>query len=195
MSDFERPGFVSSVLQMWSDEVKENGLKSLIPYWLFCVLAVGSGAGYIVPDEFWQNARWDISTAVFAGILTFNGLVLALGWGAFSRIYDVILRGNFGAYLANNNLLNDYLVHINFIHLFQILSICASAVGLVFVLVDSVPLWLDRVVFGATVALTAYGIKQSVDAVTAMNDLVWLSSVYERDQQSRNGSNVAQLSR
>jgi hypothetical protein len=120
----------------------------------------------------------------------FNGLVLALGWTAFSRIYEVLFRGEFGAYLARNELLNPYLVHINFMHFIKLLAVIFSVIGLLLVLVNGIPLWVDKIILAITAALTVYSLKQAIDAVTAMNDLVWQSAYFEINQPPAERTNV-----
>lgn len=175
----KRPKFLRAFIDDVGRDVDERGWRAIVPYCLASTAVFGAGVAYLVPEIFWTNQKWDISTAVYAGMLTFNGLVLALGWNAFARIYDVLLRGDFGKYLMKNDLLGDYLLQITYMHAFQILAALAASVGLVSVLIDGVPLAVDRVVLAATLALTLYAIKQSVNAVTAMNDIVWQSAYYE----------------
>jgi len=149
---------------------------------------------YILPAEFWSEAKRELSVSVYVGLLTFNGLILALGWTAFGRIYDVLLRGDFGKYLMRNNLLNGYILQITYMHIFQIGAVIVSAAGLIAVLLDEVPLLASRIVIGFALLFTMYAIKQAVDAVTAMNDLVWQSAVYESNLPA-SGSNVVPVRR
>jgi hypothetical protein len=91
--------------------------------------------------------------------------------------------------LIRNDLLNSYILQITYMHIFQIGAVVVSAVGLVAVLLDEVPLLASRIVIGFALLFTMYAIKQAVDAVTAMNDLVWQSAFYESNLPV-SGSNV-----
>lgn len=175
----QRPKFLRAFLDEIGKEVDESGWRAIVPYVFVCSVVFSVGVAYLIPDRFWGDDKWDISTAVYAGLLTFNGLVLALGWNAFARIYDVLLRGEFGKYLMKSNLLGSYLLHITYMHAFQIFAALAAAVGLVSVLIDKVPLIVDRAIFAVSLALTIYAIKQAFGAVTAMNDLLWQAAYYE----------------
>lgn len=89
-------------------------------------------------------------------------------------------------------MLNDYIVHINYMYFTEIVASVACVVGLVTVLIDVIPVWIGRVVFGVSLAFTAYALKQISSAVTAMNDLVWQAAFFESNKPSagQTGSNV-----
>lgn len=186
-----RPKFLPSYLEIIAKEAKESGWLAVLPYCFITFGLVGAAVAWFLSSDFYSNSRWDVSTAVYAGILTLNGLLLVLGWNAFSRMYDVLLRIDFGIYLAKNNMLNSYIVHIHYMHVFQILSVLASAIGLVSILFDQVPLYIDRIIFGTALWLTLYAIKQASDAVTAMNDLVWQAAFFELNKPGQGAKVVS----
>lgn len=185
MSD--RPKFLPSFIDLLKRESELSGLWAIVPMKLAVCVGIGCAVGYFVPNDFWSDARWDISTAVYSGLLTFSGLILALGWSAFSRIYETLFRGDFGSYLYEKNLLSDYLVHISFMHVAQVLSVVFCGVGLVSVLFDGLWSWLDRSILAAAIASMTYGLKQSLDAVTMMNDLAWNAAIFERHKNKPQG--------
>lgn len=186
----DRPKFLPSFLGAIQAEAELSSWWAIIPFVLLGFTLGAASIAYAVPALFWDESKRELGVAVYVGLLTFNGLILALGWTAFSRIYDVLLRGEFGKYLMQNNLLNDYILQITFMHIFQIGAVIMSAIGLVTILLDDLPLLLSRIVFGAALAFTMYAIKQAVDAVTAMNDLVWQSAFFESHRPVASGSNV-----
>lgn len=187
----ERPRFLPSALEQLRQEASLTGWRSVVPVWFIAFAVLGAVAAYAVPDVFWDSGRWDVSTAVYAGLLTFNGLVLALGWAAFARMYDVLLRPGFGNYIYKAGLMNDYIVQISFMNIIKVFAISFSAIGLLSVLIENPYIIIDRIIFALVVCLTAYEIKQATDAVSAMNDLVWQANVYESYQSSKeSGANV-----
>jgi hypothetical protein len=99
-------------------EAEVSGARAIFPYVLILCACIAGVVAYFIPASFWSAEKRDLSVAFYAGVLTFNGLTLALGWTAFSRIYDVLLRGDFGKYLMKNDLLNDYILQITFMHVF-----------------------------------------------------------------------------
>lgn len=188
----ERPKFLPSFLDEIKKESERASFLALIPYVFLLSCGVGAVVAYYIPAAFFANDKWDVSTAVYAGLLTFDGLVLVLGWNAFSRMYDVLLRGDLGKYMMKNQLLNPYLVHITFMHIVQISAVLVAALGLVTVIMDVVPLGADRAIFAVTIALTIYSIKQALSAVRAMNDLVWQAAFFET-HKPKEGTNVTPL--
>jgi hypothetical protein len=174
-----RPAFLPSFLELVKRESEQVGWRAVVPYVLLLLCLGAAISAYLIPDAFWDQDNWPVSTVVYTGILTFNGLIIALGWSAFGRIYDVLLTGEFGAYVAKHNLLNAYLTQITFMHVVQVLAVVASGTAIVTVLITGVPLLLARFVFGIVVALTAYAVRQAINAVSGMNDLVWQAAFYE----------------
>jgi TRAP-type uncharacterized transport system fused permease subunit len=76
------------------------------PVLLICA-AVAAAVAYFMPASFWSEGKRELALAVFSGLLVFNGLILTLGWTAFSRIYDVLLRAEFG-HAALDAAINNY---------------------------------------------------------------------------------------
>jgi hypothetical protein len=87
-----------------------------------------------------------------------------------------------------NGLLNDYILHITYMHIFEVIAVIATASGLISVLLPHIPLLLARIIFAACITLTAYAVKQAVDAVTAMNDLVWQAAFFEANRSPSTGN-------
>lgn len=190
----ERPKFLPSYLELVRLESERSGWRALIPTTFLVCVGIGAISAYFIPDIFWSDDKWDISTAVYGGLLAFCGLILALGWNAFSRMYELLFQGDFGAYLQEKKLLNHYLTHISFMHLVQLAAIAFSGVGLITVLVDVPSIWIDRVIFASAIAFTIYGLKQAADAVSAMNDLAWQASYFQRHSLSQSAQqNVRNL--
>jgi hypothetical protein len=186
----QRPKFLRSFLDALGKEAEITGWRAVIPYALLPCVALAVAVAYFMPATFWSTHDQEMAVVVYSGILTFNGLILTLGWSAFSRIYDVLLRGDFGKYVMRAGLLADYLLQITYMHIFQVAAVIFSAAGLVSILLDSIPMWIGRSVFGITIALTMYAIKQAANAVTAMNDLVWQSAYFESNRPQSGPGNV-----
>src|SRR5579862_5535855 len=115
----QRPKFLPSFLEAIKQESELTGWRAVVPYVAVSCAILCSAVALYLPKAFWSEPKQEIATIVYSGILTFDGLILALGWAAFSRIYDVLLRGEFGQYLMRNNLLNGYILHVTFMHIIQ----------------------------------------------------------------------------
>ena len=141
-----------------------------------------------MPIDFWFQSQWGVASSVYSATLTFGGLTLALGWVAFGRVHDTLLRPRIGQYLMRAELIEDYFVHIDFMHTFQIISIIMSALG-IFSVVADFPMFVDRSILALVIASTAYALKQATDSVIMMNDLVWQVAYFE-SQDTENSPNL-----
>lgn len=167
-----RPTFWGTFFRSVANSVDRRGVVALVPYWLLACLFIGGVASFSIPAEFWSNDRWDISTAVFTGVLAFNGLLLALGWGAFSKIYEILSEGSFAKFLNRNGLLNDHLFFIDFVHVALVVSSLLSGCGLFSVLVE-IPLIADRITMAAVIGVTGWALIKTLSAISLMNGLIW----------------------
>jgi hypothetical protein len=159
---------------MFLDEVKatwrRHGLSGVLP-WVFGLCA---GAGYGVASRashlLFIDTHWGTLAAVYAGVLTFNGIALALTWTAIGKVYDTITRGEFAAFLRAAGSIQQYQFYIQFMHLIQIFAAVASVLGL-FVTFAELPELVGRIAFGTVAAATLYSIKWAAGSVRIVRDL------------------------
>ena len=189
----QRPKFLPSFLGAIQEEAELRGWWAVVPTVVLICAAAAAVVAYFMPALFWSEEKRELAVAFYSGVLVFNGLILALGWTAFSRIYDVLLRAEFGQYLMKNNLLNNYILQIEFMHAGQLSAAIAAGVALVMALLDNIPLVAERIVFGLVLMFTAYAIRQAANAVTAMNDLVWQSAFFETHRPPAGSGNVTAI--
>lgn len=189
MSQIEkRPTFLEAFFDDAKEQARERGIRGLVPWWAMFFAIIGLAAGFYVPGDVLSGDRLDISTAVYAGFLTVNGLVIAVSWGAFANIYQTVTAPGFVSYLKQKKMLGHYLYFINFVHLFQSIALMISAVTLVTVLFHQLPPWLHRCLFAATIAATAYGFRWAIGTITVMQDVVWYRSIYDEDRAAQGTS-------
>jgi hypothetical protein len=191
MEQTDRPRFLAAYFEALTESVKIRGVLAVIPYKLLLCSALGAAVGYCLPADFFSDARWDISTAVFAGLLTFNALIIAISWSAFSKVFEIIAAGNFGAYLKAHNLLHRYLVLIGFMNVAQIAAALISAAALLLVTMDLGHAIFDRAVAALSVASTIYSLSQALSATRMMADLVWHKATF--DQMQSGGATVIRM--
>lgn len=91
------------------------------------------------------------------------------------------MNNSVGEFVYKNGLLNDYLVHIDFMHVWQLAAVIFSAAGLISILFDFAIPVADRAIFAGIIISTAYALKQAVDSIRMMNALVWQAAVYEHE--------------
>jgi len=167
-----RPKLSESFAEGLAVAAKNRGGWAYVPRWLIGSLTLGGIAAAFMPGKFWAYANWGVSVTFYGGLLAFDGLLLAIGWGAFSKIYEIIGTGEFAAFLRRNGLLN---IHLLFVDLAQ-MSMVAAALATGFALVSALcemPLWLHRSTLALSIGLSCYAIVKAVGATHAMHDLIW----------------------
>jgi hypothetical protein len=188
-----RPKFWPSFFSALAERAQSGTLWRVYFGVAVCAL-VGAGAAYLMPARLWLDEHWETSTTVYTAILTINGLILALSWSAFSKIFETISAPKFCSFLRRNNLLNKYIVTVSFVHALQIFAVVASAIGLALIVVDVGYIWVDRVVFGVMVFASVYAIAQATDAVGLMKDLIWQKSIFDEHMENSKSAKILPMS-
>jgi hypothetical protein len=123
-------------------------------------------------------------------MVTINGLLLALSWGSFAKIYEMAAEPKMANFLRRHDLLSSYVFQVDFIHLAQICALFWSGVALVLCVVDHLPtaisqwislLTIQRISLALVVASTRYALKYALGAVRIMQDIVWYSAQLSGD--------------
>lgn len=167
-----RPSLSVSFAAALQADAEHRGFLAYVPYLLAASVVAGSSLAYYTPADFWATDHWDVSTAVYAGLLAFNGLLMALGWFAFSKIYEILVGDRLGAMLTKHDLLGVHLAFIELSHIVLVVASLSTAVGLISVLLP-LPILADRILFGATITSTIYALVRAVSSVNVVNQLVW----------------------
>src|SRR5438309_452645 len=107
-----RPTLLKGLLESWQLSVSQQRSRDLIPVWIFGSLVVGGLIAYRLPDELWGDKGRELGVVLMGAVLTFNGIVMALSWSAFAKIYEIIGAGAFCAHLRKHKLLNHYLTFV-----------------------------------------------------------------------------------
>jgi len=179
MIEMKRPEFLKSLLESWQLTLAHGSKIALIPYWILGSAAIGGWLVIELPTSFWDGTKLDVAVSVMAGLLTFNGIILALCWSAFGKIYEIIGAGAFCAHLRKHNLLSHYLVFVGWCHGAQVVAICASSFAL-FALWLPLKTWVVQLAVGAAVAASAYAVRQGMATSSAMQDLIWSKSEFDQ---------------
>jgi hypothetical protein len=190
--ELERPKFLPSFFSAMAERAENKTIWRMLLAPIIAA-AISAGVSYYMPAAFWLDDNSGVAATVYTGILTLNGLILALSWSAFSRIYESISAPKFCSFLRRNNLLNKYVVTISFIHGLQLLSIVASASGLIALLVEIPYLIVDRILFGVMGFASIYAIQQAASAVAIMNDLLWQKSIFDEHNEAANNPKVVPM--
>jgi hypothetical protein len=161
---------------------------------MFFCMAIGVLVALVVPpDQFWEKP--EISVVFFTATVTINGLLLALSWGSFAKIYELASEPRLAAFLRKHSLLSSYIFQVDFIHITQIFALACSGIALVLSVSGELPQWatdhvaslltLQRIAMAGVIASTIYALRYAVGAVRIMQDLVWYSTYFLSDGSER----------
>lgn len=178
MTVMKRPGFLKSLFDSWQLTLDHGRRFDLIPYWIALSVILSAWLVSELPKSFWDGSQLSITVSAMSGLLTFNGIILALCWSAFGKIYEIIGAGGFCAHLRKHNLLNAYLHFVGWCQICQIIAICSSAFAL-FALWLPLKVWAMQIAVGSSIAASAYALRQGVATSTAMQDLIWRKSEFD----------------
>src|SRR3569623_1786715 len=178
MVEMTRPPFLKSLLDSWQLSLAHGRTSGLVPYWILASCALGAGAAFSLPPSFWDGKKLDVQVALLSGLLTFNGIILALCWSAFGKVYEIVGAGAFCKHLRKTNLLSQYLVFVGYCHIVQVMAISCTAFALLAVW-RPFEKWFVKITIAASVATTAYAVRQGVATSTVMQDLIWAKSEFD----------------
>jgi hypothetical protein len=184
MPESKRPGFIEAWLSDLQDDIRRYGKRKLVPWKLLACLISGCLAAAVVPaDDFWGKP--EVSVVFFTAVLTLNGLLLALSWGSFAKIYEIASEPRLARLLRRHGLLDSYVFHVDFIHFVQVAALSLSGLGLVFCVVGHLPHFIEahvplslvrRLILTASLGSSVYALLNAAGAVRLLQDLVWYSA-------------------
>src|SRR6185437_10675549 len=126
--EFTRPRFLASYFDAMKERARDEGWRAIVPYWLIVGGVAGAGICVSLPKELWNTSNWQTIIAVYAALLTINGLLLALSWSAFARVHELLVSSaEFVVFLRRAKLFNGYLFYIDWVHAAQIIALLVSA--------------------------------------------------------------------
>jgi hypothetical protein len=174
--------FLKAWLRYLSDGL-DDGWYNIVPLWPILFLLIGGVVGFFMPDDFWTWRR-DNATVVYAAILTMNGIVLALSWSAFAKIYESIGAPKFSTFLEEHGALETFLFFVSYAHGSQIAALSISAIALIAAQFDEIGVRWQRFALAATIGFGIYAIKQAAGSVTVMHDLIRYRAIFDADRGS-----------
>lgn len=172
-----RPKFSVSLAKGLSIAAKHRGWKAYIPTWIIISLGVGIFAANQAPAKIW-NKDYATGIAIYSGLLTFNGILMAVGWTSFAKIYEVIGRGEFGKFLRRNDTLDMHLLYIDIAQYSLLFATLTSAISLIITPMPVIDL-VNRTLLAGSIATTFYAVVKCASVNRAIHDLIWDSSNFE----------------
>jgi hypothetical protein len=206
MDQRQRPSFLDAWLEDVRDDLRRYGPIKLVPWLLLFCVAVGVVVTLLVSREsFWDKP--ELSGMFFTATVTINGLLLALSWGSFAKIYELASEPKLAAFLRKHNHLRTYIFHVDFIHICQVIALGWSGFALVLSVIDHWPhalggalmlFALQKISLAGVIASSIYALRYAIGAVRIMQDLVWYSTYFigegpERDITVHEGGRTQDL--
>lgn len=176
-----RPTFLKSLLDSWQLSLSLGRERDLFPIWILAAIGLGWSLVHFVPSSFWGEEQRSNVVSILSAMVTFNGIILALCWSAFGKVYEIIGATAFAAHLRKHNLLNHYLVFVGYCHFAQVAAISLTGFA-IFTLWLPFEGWFVKSVFAGAIAATAYAVRQGVATSTVMQDLIWQKSLFDSSQ-------------
>jgi hypothetical protein len=152
----------------WQLTLDHGRPRDLIPYWIIISAMLGALAARYLPPEFWSWERIDAAVGAMSGLLTFNGIVLALCWSAFGKVYEIVGAGAFCTHLS----------FVRWCHLAQVLAIMFTAFALASLWMP-LDLWFKKAAVGAAIGFSIYAVRQGYATSEVMQDLIWRKSEFD----------------
>jgi hypothetical protein len=173
----EQPSFGELLRSEIMDGLK-RGFGRVVPWLAGACFMVGAAVAYFANADLFTRGEWGTLAGVYGGIVTFNGITLALGWTTIGRVYDTVSKAEFSRFLRASGLLNNYLFYISLVHAVQVVSAVVSVGGLVSFLLP-LPTTLDRIILGIVIAFTLYAIRWAAGSARIVKDLAWHYSTFD----------------
>lgn len=169
------PAFLDEVKEDW----KRGGFFRVVPWVALASIGAGVAVARFAPASLFTEANWATLTALYAGVLTFNGITLALTWSAVGKIYETVSRGDFARFLRASGTLGTYTFYIHFMHVVQVTAAVTALLALFATFVQIEGVDLLRPAIGAVLATTLYAVKWAAGSVRIVRDLAWHSSTFD----------------
>lgn len=176
-----RPHFVRAFLHDLTEDWDRYGWRGILPLKAAPSLLAGALVAWTVPD-FWGADQRGLRLDVFVGLTAINGLLLALAWSAFGKIYETAAAPGFSGWLTKHNLHDGINFQVSFIQGAQAAAVTICGCNLVLTLygvVDFLPLWLHRAGMMLAIGSTIYAFLYATGAVIIMQDMVRYRSAYD----------------
>lgn len=168
----QRPDAFSIFLDEVKADWQGGGLSRVVPWLLLLACAAGYAGGRFMPTDLTGSDNWDVTTALYAGVLAFNAITLALTWSAIGKVYETLADPSFSRFLRAGDALNSYLFYISLLHVVQMIAALVSFAALVCSILP-VGALAARILFGLVIASTLYALRWAAGSVTIVQDVAY----------------------
>lgn len=172
MSNKPLPSFPPTYAKALKFAADRRGWLAYIPVAGLFAILVGVACFIMTPSAFWCPANRGNAIMVYAAILTFSGILLALGWSAFTKNFDIIGRGHLGEFLKENDILDVHLLFISITNWSLTVFSIMTFIGLIS-LVLCTNVIVMRVVFALMITSAFNAVARSLSLNRFIQELIW----------------------
>lgn len=174
----EKPKLSHSFAKGLAFAASRRGWWAYLPKYLISCIAIGSIAACNAPSSLWEGDDLSDILTIYGGGLTFNGILMAVGWSSFAKSYELIGSGPFSAFLRKHGALEMHILFIDIAQISLLVSTIISGSGLIFS-VTGMETWFNKLIFATSIGSTLYAVAKCIAVTQMMQELVWESSDFK----------------
>jgi hypothetical protein len=161
-----------------SAAVKNRGWRAYVPVSFFVALSLSIGSFFLIPKTFWDRGNIGNCIMVYAGLLTFSGILLAVGWSSFSKVFEVLGRGNMSRMLKEMDVLDVHFMYVSLTNFILSLFAIICAVGLISLTITK-PTIFDQLILSTMTGIGFLAIAATFNMNSFLQGLIWDEIYYE----------------
>jgi uncharacterized membrane protein YfbV (UPF0208 family) len=184
MDKRDRVSFITLWLELLLDDWKSRRWRSFIPTSVILCSSIGACVAWYFPISPAPNFKSNLIT-IYAGVITAQGIILALSLSSLQHIYENISRKDFAMFLRENGVIEYYLFFIQYIQAVGVIAL-VMVVATAFALLFNLPSHYVRILIAITLGAFLYSTKQAIDTSILVRDLIWYRSLFE-EREDQNG--------
>lgn len=207
MAITEPPKLYALLIELWRDDKKNKRWCHVFPWLLILCFAIGFFVASVITIPLARDKANLV--AVYAALVTAQGILLALSISSVQQVYLSISTGEFSVFLQDNGLLKGYMFFILYQQAVEISSLIVLIFSLFTVYVsDNINRTYEHVigylggkdsfvicVIGVSIGIFLYSIKQTYDSFTMAQHLVHYKSCFEALSPERRAELLANARR
>ena len=179
MSDVpSMPSLSVTYIKALSAAVQNRGWLAYIPFSFLSAAGAALCSFFLVPKSFWGATAIGNSIMIYAGILTFSGILLAVGWSSFAKVYEILGRGNLSRMLKNQNLLDVHFMYVSIANFMLTVFVVICAIGLLSLTVTK-PVLLDQIILASICGSGILAITATFNISKFLQQLIWDEIYYQ----------------
>lgn len=189
MAQQKRNSIVVMTLEALTEEYQEMGWRAFTPWWLLIFIAAGGVLWICLPD---LPADLDGLLTLIVGLLTAQGIILAMTISAGQQILAAVSGPGFSSYLRRKGILKHYLVNVAIMQgvgLISILVLLATAGVIVWGAREAI----IRPALGASLTSFLYSVRWISGGSLMVRDLIWYRSIFEEVGPPQKNGDVVPL--